>query len=89
MSGGEASHFRGRSSLYKPAKAGCPGHSLPTVTSSPARRHSLRAPPVLRTKTGWGDTGGPRAGSPAAHIQVLVPWSWFTQESRAFPTAER
>lgn len=35
MSGGEASHYRGRSSLYKPAKAGCSGHSLPTVTGLP------------------------------------------------------
>uniref|UniRef100_A0A8D1RA61 Tenascin n=1 Tax=Sus scrofa TaxID=9823 RepID=A0A8D1RA61_PIG len=39
MSGGEASHYRGRRLLYKPAKAGCTGHSLPTVTRSPAQAH--------------------------------------------------
>uniref|UniRef100_A0A8C0HXP5 Tenascin n=1 Tax=Balaenoptera musculus TaxID=9771 RepID=A0A8C0HXP5_BALMU len=52
MSGGEASHYRGRSSLYKPAKAGCTGHSLPTVKSSPARADTPPpTPPVRHTKT--------------------------------------
>ena len=35
--------------LYKPAKAGCAGHSLPTVTRSPARADTHR--PLLCTKT--------------------------------------
>ncbi|XDA71762.1 hypothetical protein R6Z07F_002048 [Ovis aries] len=72
MSGGEASHFRGRSSLYKPAKAGYTGHSLPTVTSSPARRHTLRAAGPLHKDSGLALTLGGRAqGAPLLTSRYL------------------
>lgn len=60
MSGGEASHYRGRSSLYKPAKAGCAGHSLPTVTRSPAQ---IRTASPHKDSSGRVTLGGSARGS--------------------------
>ncbi|XP_020938825.1 tenascin isoform X11 [Sus scrofa] len=74
MSGGEASHYRGRRLLYKPAKAGCTGHSLPTVTRSPAQAH---IPPSSAQR----QRGSGRPGAVSAHTPVLVPWSCFAQGS--------
>lgn len=65
MSGGEASHYRGKSSLYKPGKAGCSGHRLPTVPRAPAQTRTHQ--PLLCTKTvrARSDSGE------AAHVGVL------------------
>lgn len=83
MSGGEASHYRGRSSLYKPAKAGCTGHSLPTVT----RRSARTRPRLWSAQRPWlGGRRGSRTWGPAAvhvHIQILLPWSLCTHGFRS------
>lgn len=74
--------------LYKPAKAGCAGHSLPTVTALPrAQTHAGLS--SHKDCAAAGDAGGSARGSPAAHSQALTPWSWFIQGSRSFPTPER
>lgn len=84
MSGGEASHYRGRSWLYKSAKAGCSGHSLPTVTRVSRADTRPRLWSAQRQR-GWGDWG-PRTWEPrCCSSPGISSWSRCDPGSRFFP----